>query len=104
MSSRKIIKINKKLEKTQIDKYPLVEVQWLDIVGEAGWQTIDAVHKSQLGRCVTKGHLLSRSKGITRIFADFGSKDGAEGDAGHMESVGNTTIIPNSVITSIRKL
>lgn len=104
MSKQKKIVINKKLEKTQVEKYPLVEVHWLDIVGEAGWQTIDQVHKNQLGRCVTKGHLLSRSKGVTRIFADYGLKDGAEGDAGHIESVGNTTVIPNSVITKIRKL
>ena len=104
MSKQRKIIINKKLDKTLISKYPLVEVHWLDIVGEAGWQTIDQVQRSQLGRCVTKGHLLSQKNGVTRIFADYGLKDGQDGDAGHMESVGNTTIIPNSVITSIKKL
>jgi hypothetical protein len=50
---------------------------------------------------VTKGHLLSQAKGLTRIFGDFALKDRADGE---IEEIGNTTIIPNSVICKITKL
>jgi hypothetical protein len=48
---------------------------------------------------VTKGHLLSQSKGVTRIFGDYSTNDKNE-----IEQIGNTTIIPNSVIVSIKKI
>jgi hypothetical protein len=48
---------------------------------------------------VTKGHLLSQSKGITRIFGDYSANE-----KGEIEEIGNTTIIPNSVIVSIEKI
>ena len=106
MKSRRLKKIqpNPKIHKEKIDKYPFVEVHWLDIVGEAGWQTFDQLMKAGLGRMVSRGWLVSREKGITRIFCDFGLKDGKEGDEGCIETIGGTTIIPNSVITKIIEL
>jgi len=97
MVKRKLI--NKKAKK-EIDRYPLVEVRWTDVVSEAGWQHVVDVHKAKLPECVTKGHLLSQSKGITRIFGDFakGKEEGA------IEELGNTTLIPNSIIISIQKI
>jgi len=97
MTKRKLV--NKKAKK-EIDRYPLVEVRWTDIVSDAGWQSIHDVAKAKLPECVTKGHLLSESKGITRIFGDFakGKEDGA------LDEVGNTTLIPNSIIISIEKI
>ena len=53
---------------------------------------------------VSRGWLVSRGKGVTRIFADYGLKDGRDGDEGQVETIGGTTIIPNSVITKIVRL
>ena len=49
--------------------------------------------------CNTKGHLLSQTKGVTRIFGDY-SQDAK----GNIEEIGNVTIIPNSVIVDIKKI
>jgi|TARA_Y100000310_G_scaffold128141_1_gene127303 hypothetical protein len=97
MAKRKLINKKAKLE---IDRYPLVEVRWRDVVSDAGWQLVTDVNKVKLPECVTKGHLLSQSKGITRIFGDFskGKEEGA------VEELGNTTLIPNSIIISIKKI
>ena len=106
MFRRKVKRIEAdiKIEKDKIDRYPFVEIQWLDIVGETGWQTFDQLAKAGLGRMVSLGLLYSRDKGITRIFSDYGYKDGKEGDEGSIETIGGSTIIPNSVITKITKL
>ena len=75
-------------------------MHWLDIVGEAGWQTFDQLHASQLGRMISRGWLYSTDKGVTRIFSDYiKSKDQPT-----FEDIGSTTIIPTSVIVSIKKL
>ena len=97
MTKRKLINKKAKLE---IDRYPLVEVRWRDVVSDAGWQAVGDVHKAKLPECVTKGHLLSQSKGVTRIFGDFskGKEEGA------VEELGNTTLIPSSIIISIKKI
>ena len=97
MLKRKII-INKK-SKNWKDLYPMVEVKWLDICSDSSWQSIKQLQESTLPTCVTKGHLLSQTKGVTRIFGDYSEKENGE-----IEELGNTTIIPNSVIQSIRKI
>ena len=51
--------------------------------------------------CVTKGHLYSTSKGITRVFADYNL---VNAELGTIEDVSQVTIIPNSVIVEIKKL
>ena len=61
---------------------------------------IEEVKKSELATCITKGHLLSQSKGITRIFGDYSLSD----DKKRIETIGNTTLIPNSVIKEIKKI
>ena len=94
------ISVNKKA-KRELDRYPMVEVQWSDIISESGWQYIATFTKSKLPLCVTKGHLLSQAKGLTKIFGDFALKDQVSGE---IDEIGNTTIIPNSVITKITKL
>lgn len=97
MSKRKLI--NKKAIR-EIERYPLVEVRWLDVVSDSSWQSIVSVNEAKLPECVTKGHLLSQSKGITRIFGDFakGKTDGS------VEELGNTTLIPSSIIISITEI
>lgn len=97
MLKRKI-NINKKAKHWQ-DRYPMVEVVWQDIVSDSGWQDLEQLKDSKLATCVTKGHLLSQVKGVTRIFGDYSTND-----KGEIEQIGNTTIIPNSVIVSIKKI
>jgi len=92
------ININKKAKHWQ-DRYPMVEVVWQDIVSDSGWQDLEQLKDSKLATCVTKGHLLSQVKGVTRIFGDYSTND-----KGEIEQIGNTTIIPNSVIISIKKI
>ena len=71
----------------------------MDICSDSSWQSIDHLKKAELPTCVTKGHLLTQSKGITRVFGDY-----SENDKGEIEEIGNSTIIPNSVIQNIKKL
>ena len=86
--------------KQEIDKYPMVSVEWYDIVSDSSWSSFNDVMKSKLATCITKGHLLSQAKGVTRIFGDYSYNDNKT----EIESIGNTTIIPNSVIKEIKKL
>jgi|TARA_R110000822_G_scaffold2852_4_gene13248 hypothetical protein len=110
MSKRKIT-INKKLKTSKlkfnfkqlgndITVYPFVEIKWLDIEGDAGWCNTKDLNKEELPICVSKGYLLSQHKGITRLFSDYiESKNKPTFD-----NIGNTTIIPTSVIVSIRRI
>ena len=95
---RRKISINKKAKHWK-DRYPLVEIKWYDICSDSSWQSIDHCLKSKLPVCVTKGHLLTQSKGITRVFGDY-----SETEKGDIDEIGNTTIIPNCVIKNIKKL
>ena len=96
---RKKIAIPKKV-KNQIDKYPMVAVEWYDIVSNSSCTSFDDLKKSNLATCITKGHLFSQAKGVTRLFGDYSFADNGV----DIESIGNTTIIPNSVIKDIKKL
>tara|TARA_Y100001937_G_scaffold65941_1_gene90191 strand:+ start:332 stop:631 length:300 start_codon:yes stop_codon:yes gene_type:complete len=86
--------------KTEIEKYPMVSIEWYDIVSDSSWSTFEQIKKAKLATCITKGHLLSQTKGVTRVFGDYSFGD----DGKSIESIGNTTIIPNSVIKDIKKL
>ena len=66
---RKKIAIPKKV-KNQIDKYPMVAVEWYDIVSNSSRTSFDDLKKSNLATCITKGHLFSQAKGVTRLFGD----------------------------------
>lgn len=101
MSKRKIKKITipKKIYQ-DIDKFPMVSVEWYDIVSQSGWRDFKDLQKEELATCITKGHLFSQSKGITRIFGDYSMDESKE----KIENIGNTTIIPNSVIKEIKKI
>jgi hypothetical protein len=83
-----------------IDDYPFVEIEWLDIEGDAGWSNTKDLSKEELPVCVSKGYLLSQSKGITRMFTDYIKTK----DKPTFDNIGNTTIIPTAVIKSIRKI
>jgi hypothetical protein len=96
---KKKISIPKKIN-SEIEKYPMVSVEWYDIISDSSWSTFDQLRKAKLPTCVTKGHLLSQTKGLTRVFGDYSLGD----DGKSIESIGNTTVIPNSVIVTIKKL
>jgi hypothetical protein len=97
MTKRKI-NINRK-SKDWKNKYPMVEIHWLDIVSDSSWQSFKQLKELQLPVCVTKGHLFSQAKGVTRVFADYYLNDKKE-----LDEIGNTTIIPTSVIKEIKKI
>lgn len=97
MVKRKI-KLGKKSQ-TDIDKYPLVEIRWYDICSDSSWVSIEDLMKMKLPECNTKGHLLSQTKGITRIFGDYSVDSN-----GDIDDLGNVTIIPTSVIIDIKKI
>ena len=98
--NRKTIPLNTKSLGNDISAYPFVEIEWLDIEGDAGWSDTKSLNKEKLPTCVSKGYLVSQQGGVTRIFTDYiKSKDKPTFD-----SIGNTTIIPTAVIESIKKL
>ena len=100
IKNKKIIPLNTKNLGNDISAYPFVEIEWLDIEGDAGWSDTKSLNKEKLPTCVSKGYLVSQKNGVTRIFTDYiRSKDKPTFD-----SIGNTTIIPTAVIESIKKL
>ena len=98
--NKKTIPLNLKSLGSDISKYPFVEIEWADIEGDSGWSDTRALNKLKLPICVSKGYLVSQKNGITRIFTDFIKTKDKE----TFENIGNTTIIPTSVIQSIKKL
>ena len=97
---RKIIPLDTKTLGNDITKYPFVEIEWLDIEGDAGWSNIKDLNKEILPTCVSKGYLLSQKKGITRIFSDYIKTK----EKPTFDTIGNTTIIPTAVIQNIKKI
>jgi len=98
--NRKTILLNTKSLGNDISAYPFVEIKWFDIEGNAGWSSTKDLNNEKLPTCVSRGYLLSQLKGVTRIFTDYiKTKDKLTFD-----DIGNTTIIPTSVIQSIKKI
>ena len=100
IKNKKTLPLDLKSLGNDISKYPFVAIEWLDIEGDSGWSDTRALNKLKLPICVSKGYLVSQKNGITRIFTDFIKTKEKE----TFDSIGNTTIIPTSVIQSIKKL
>tara|TARA_R100000458_G_scaffold23823_1_gene21383 strand:+ start:405 stop:755 length:351 start_codon:yes stop_codon:yes gene_type:complete len=100
IKNKKTIPLNLKSLGNKIEAYPFVQIEWVDIEGDAGWSNTKSLNKSKLPICVSKGYLLSQKNGITRIFVDYIKTK----DSDTFEDIGNTTIIPTSVIQSIKKI
>ena len=101
VKNKRTIPLNLKSLGSDISKYPFVEIEWADIEGDAGWSDTRALNKSKLPICVSRGFLVSQKNGVTRLFGDYiRTKDKTL----EFETIGNTTIIPTSVIQSIKKL
>ena len=75
-------------------------IDWNDVEGDAGWSSTKDLNKEKLPTCVSRGYLLSQAKGVTRIFTDYIKTK----DKPTFDTIGNTTIIPTSLIISIKKL
>ena len=84
--------------KKQDHKYPLVKVIWVDITSDPAWRSLSDLEKESLPVCVSVGYLYSVKNKITRLFADYSLKDG------EIDEIGNTTLIPNSVILNVKKV
>tara|TARA_R100000773_G_scaffold30016_1_gene25733 strand:+ start:809 stop:1102 length:294 start_codon:yes stop_codon:yes gene_type:complete len=91
---------NKQTLEKILKKYKLVEVHWWDITSESGWQSIEEAKNVKLAVCITKGHLLSKSKGIYRIFGDYALED----DKKEIAEIGNLTIIPKGCVIEIKDI
>jgi len=101
IKNRKTIPLNLKSLDNDITHYPFVEIEWADIEGDAGWSDTKSLNKSKLPICVSRGYLVSQKNGVTRLFGDYiRTKDKTT----EFETIGNTTIIPTSVIQNIKKL
>ena len=100
ITNKRTIPLNLKSLGSDISKYPFVQIEWLDIEGDSGWSSTRSLNKLKLPICVSKGYLVSQKQGVTRIFTDFIKTPDKE----TFETIGNTTIIPTSVIQSIKKL
>ena len=100
IKNKKTIPLDVKSLGSDITKYPFVEIEWADIEGDAGWSDTKDLNKTKLPICVSKGYLLSQTRGVTRIFTDYIKTK----DKPTFENIGNTTIIPTSVIQSIKKI
>jgi len=100
LKNKKTIPLDIKTLGNDISKYPFVEIEWLDIEGDAGWSDTKSLNKLKLPVCVSKGYLVSQKNGVTRIFTDYIKTK----DKPTFDNIGNTTIIPTSVIESIKKI
>ena len=93
-------KVTNKSKEKYLKKFPMVEVKWKDITSESGWQNLTDVKNGACAICITKGHLIDRKNGITKIFGDYALTE--QGDS--IAEVGNTTLIPNGCIIETKKL
>ena len=51
--TKKKISIPRKT-KTEIEKYPMVSIEWYDIVSDSSWSTFEQIKKAKLATCITK--------------------------------------------------
>ena len=100
IKNKKTIPLNIKSLGNKIDAYPFVVIEWFDVEGDAGWSNTKDLNKSKLPVCVSRGYLLNQTKGVTRIFTDYIKTK----EQPTFDNVGNTTIIPTSLIQSIKKI
>ena len=85
---KRLIPLNEKILSNDISKYPYVEIEWLDIEGDDGWNTLKVLKEEKLPIAVSKGYLDYIKSKTKPVFEDIGS----------------TVIIPTSVIISIKKI
>jgi hypothetical protein len=72
-----------------------VEVEWLDSVGDTGWQPVKKARATPPKmRCLSVGYVFERRRGYVRLVQSLSDED----------SVDNTISIPRSAIRKITPL
>ena len=82
---------------SEAETYARVEVTWLDTFSDSSWLDTNEFIKTKPKICKTSGRLYRRKEGITYIFGDWSSDK-----EGNIDTVGNVTVIPNSLIQEIK--
>lgn len=83
-------------ENRHLIKNQLITILWVDITSDSNWKEPIDFDKETLPVCVSTGYLWSKNSNFVKIFADYSLKDNGE-----IDDLGNTTIIPTSVIIKI---
>tara|TARA_R100000995_G_C3483990_1_gene125888 strand:- start:3836 stop:4123 length:288 start_codon:yes stop_codon:yes gene_type:complete len=79
--------------------YQFVAVYWVDIESDSSWRQISDLLTDSLPVCVSTGWLIKRDDNVYRLASDFNfNPDGT------ISEVGNTTIIPSSVVKKCIKI
>ena len=101
--NKKFLKESKSKKKQKltgtIEDYPLVEVNWNDATGEAGWMDINKAKLSKPARPVSLGYLLEKTKEKLIIFTDY-IVDDEDGTL----TVGNVTTIPAAWVQDVTEI
>jgi hypothetical protein len=72
-----------------------VEVEWLDSVGDTGWQPVNKAHAAPPKmRCLSVGYVFERRRGYLKLVQSLSAED----------AVDNTISIPRSAIRKITPL
>ena len=82
-----------------INNYPLVEVRWLDAVGDSGWMQLDKAMASKPAAPVSLGYKLLHTKEKIIIFTDYIIDD----EDGSL-TVGNVTTIPAAWVQEVTEI
>ena len=99
-NSKKEAKNKKKQKLTgTINNYPLVEVRWLDAVGDSGWMQLDKAIASKPAAPVSLGYKLLHTKEKITIFTDYIIDD----EDGSL-TVGNVTTIPAAWVHEVTEI
>lgn len=80
-------------------KYPLVEIEWLDITSNVAWVNQETIEASRPRTCYTVGYLYSKDANITRLFSTHCPDDSIDD-----EPYSDIRIFPTGCIVNIRKL
>ena len=95
--TRKKYRFKRKADMAEADTYAQVEVTWTDPMSDSSWLEIKEFLKMKPAICKTTGRLYTRKNSCTYIFGDWSSDK-----EGNIDTVGNVTVIPNSLIKEIK--
>ena len=95
--TRKKYRFKRKADMAEADTYAQVEVTWIDPMSDSSWLEIKEFLIMNPATCNTTGRLYTRKDSCTYIFGDWASDK-----EGNIDTVGNVTVIPNSLIKEIK--
>ena len=82
-----------------INNYPLVEVRWLDAVGDSGWMSIDKAIATKPAVAISIGYKILQAREKITIFTDYIIDD----EDGSL-TVGNVTTIPAAWVQEVTEI